>query len=54
MQGPTIEKTIEIEADSLQEARNQVKSSIPKDLYLLSEKVISDGRSIIARGIADT
>lgn len=48
------EKTIEIEADSLKEAREQVKSQIPEGLHLLSEKVISDGKSKTVKANAET
>ena len=38
------EKTIEIEAESLEEAKEQVKSQTPKGFCALSEQVIADGR----------
>jgi hypothetical protein len=47
------DNTIEIEAETLEEAREQVKSRIPEGLYLLSERVISDGKPKTARCIAD-
>ena len=37
------EQIIEVEADSLDEAREQVQTQIPEGLYLLAEQVISDG-----------
>jgi hypothetical protein len=38
------EKMIEIEAENLEEAREQIKAQIPEGLQLLSERVIFDGR----------
>jgi hypothetical protein len=48
------EKTIEVEAESLEEAREQVKSQIPEGLSLLSEQVISDGKPKTVKAFADT
>lgn len=48
------EKTIEIEADSLNRAKQQVRSQIPAGLHLLSEKVISDGKSKTVKAKAET
>lgn len=45
---------IEVEADSLEEAREQVQSRIPEGLVLLSEKVISDSKTKKIKCIADT
>ena len=42
-----IEQIIEIEAETLEEAIEKVKSQIPADFHLLSEEIISDGKSII-------
>lgn len=48
------EKIIEIEAETLEEAREQVKSQIPEGLHVLSEQVISDGKSKTVKAVADT
>ena len=48
------EKTVEIEAKTLVEAREQVKSQIPEGLHLLSEQVISDGTPKTVRAASDT
>jgi HEAT repeat protein len=48
------EQIIEIEADTLEQAREQVKSQIPEGLCLLSEAVVSDGRSGTVNAFADT
>lgn len=48
------ETTIEVEAETLEEAREQVNAQIPEGLYLLSEEIISDGKPMIVRAIADT
>jgi len=48
------ELNIEVEAESLEEAREQVKSQIPDGLYLLSEQVISDGKPRTVEIIAET
>lgn len=45
---------VEVEANSLKEAREKVKSQIPKGLHLLSEEIISDGKSKRVKGVADT
>lgn len=37
---------IEIEADTLEEAREQIRSQIPQGLYLLSEHIIADGSPV--------
>lgn len=36
-------REIEVEADSLEAARKQVKSQLPKGFHLISEEVVSDG-----------
>lgn len=41
------EETYEINADSLQTARDQARARIPEGFYLLSERVLSDGRPVI-------
>jgi len=48
------EKIIEIEAETLEEARAQVKSQIPEGLHLLSEQVLSDGTPKTVKAVADT
>lgn len=48
------ERIIEIEAESLKEAREQVKSQIPEGLHVLSEKVISDGKPKTVKAIAES
>jgi hypothetical protein len=48
------EQIIEVEADSLEEARRQVESQIPEGLHLLSEQVISDGNPKTIKATADT
>jgi uncharacterized C2H2 Zn-finger protein len=47
-------KIIEIEAATLEEAREQVKSQLAEGRRLLSEKVISDGKPRAVKAIADT
>jgi len=48
------DKTIEIEAETLEEAREQVKSQIPEGLHLLSEQVISDGKPQTVKVLGNT
>lgn len=48
------EQTIEVEADSLEEAKRLVRAQIPESLQLLSEKVISDGKPKTVNATADT
>src|SRR5437763_9058696 len=48
------EKVIELEADTLEEARAQVKSQIPEGLHLLSEQIISDGIPTTIKVVAET
>lgn len=47
-------KIIEIEAESLEDARRQIKSLTVDGLYLLSEKIISDGEPRKVRATSDT
>jgi len=47
-------RVIKIEADSLEQAREQLKSQIPRGLRLLSEKVVSSGRRKTCQGVGDT
>ena len=48
------QQIIEVEAESLEEARKQVKSQIPHGLSILSEKIILDGKPKTAKGVAET
>jgi hypothetical protein len=48
------ERTIEVEANSLEEARQQLISQIPEGLHLLSEKVLLDGKLRTLKATADT
>jgi acyl carrier protein len=48
------EKGIEIEAESLEEAKEQVKSQTPKGFCVLSEQVIADGRPKTVQAVAET
>lgn len=47
-------QVLEIEADSLEAAREEAKAKIPEGLHLLSEKILSDGKPKSAKGIAET
>jgi len=49
-----IEKTIEVEAESLEEAREQIKAKMPAGFCLFSTRVVSDGKPKTVRGVADT
>lgn len=49
-----IGRIIEIEAESLDAARQQLRSQMPEGSYLLSERVISDGTPVAAKAVADT
>jgi HEAT repeat protein len=48
------DQTIKVEANSIEEAREMIKSQLPKGLYVLSEKVLSDGKQQIIESIAET
>jgi hypothetical protein len=48
------ERIIEIEAESLEQARERIRSQIPEGFHLLSEKVISDGKPKTVRVVAGT
>lgn len=50
----TTEKLIEVEADSLEKARAEVKSQIPEGFILLFEKIISEGKPKTVKAVADT
>jgi hypothetical protein len=45
---------IEIEAESLDEARCRIEEHIPEGFCLISEKIISDGRPRTVKALADT
>jgi hypothetical protein len=45
---------LEIEADSLQTARQQAKAQVPAGLCMLSETILSDGKQSTAKGVADS
>jgi hypothetical protein len=45
---------IEIEAESLEEAREQLQSQVPEGFELLSERVVSDGKPKTVKGVAET
>ena len=47
-------KVLEIEADSLIEARKKVKTRTPEGLHILSKKILSDGKQKTAKGVAET
>lgn len=47
-------QSIEIEADSLFDARRQVKSKVPEGFEIISEKILSDGKIESIRAVADT
>ncbi|MDP8255055.1 MAG: hypothetical protein P9M14_04845 [Candidatus Alcyoniella australis] len=48
------EKTIDVEANSLEEARQQIRAQIPEGLHLLSEKVLSDGNPKTIKADSET
>jgi hypothetical protein len=48
------EQTIEIEAETTEEAREQIKSQVPEGLKILSEKIISDGKPKAIWAVAET
>ena len=48
------EQWIEVEAGSLEEARELLKSQVPEGLYLISERVISDGSVQTIKAYADS
>jgi len=47
-------QSIEVEADSLFDARKQVKSKVPEGFEIFSEKILSSGKSESIRAVADT
>jgi len=48
------EQIIEVEAETLEEARELVTSQIPEGFYLLSEQVISNGKPKAEKAVANT
>jgi hypothetical protein len=48
------ERIIEVEADSLEEARKKAESQVPEDLRIVSEEILSDGKPRRMMGVADT
>lgn len=48
------EQTIEVQADSLEEAKEKIRAQIPEGLQLLSEEVISNGKPKIIKCTSDT
>jgi acyl carrier protein len=47
-------KMVEVEAESLEEARKQVESQLPRGFSVLSEQVISDDRPKTVNAVAET
>jgi hypothetical protein len=47
-------QVLEIEGGSLEEVRAEAKAKTPPGLFILSEKVLSDGKAMPASGLADT
>ena len=47
-------RIIEVDADSLEEARKKAESQVPEDLQIISEEILSDGKPRCITGIADT
>lgn len=47
-------QAITVEADSLKEARETAKSQVPKGLRIISEEILSDGKTRSIRDVADT
>jgi hypothetical protein len=45
---------LEIEADSLQSARQQAKAQVPAGLYMLSETILCDGKESRVKAVADS
>jgi flagellar biosynthesis GTPase FlhF len=48
------EQIIEIEAETTEQAREQIKSQVPDGLKILTEKIISDGKPKAIRAVAET
>jgi hypothetical protein len=47
-------QVIEIEAESLEAARQEAQARVPAGLSLISERILSDGKGGAEKGIADT
>jgi len=45
--------TVEVEAETLEEARSRVRLQVPEGLHLLREEVVSDGMPRTVQGVAD-
>ncbi len=54
MSNETDEKVIDVEAETLEEARDIIKSQVPEDLAILSEQVEDDGKAHTVQASADT
>lgn len=48
------EQVIEVEADSLEEARAKVRAQTPPGWFVQSEQIVADGRPTTCRAVADT
>jgi len=48
------QQQLEVEADSLDEARQQLKSQLPKGIAVLSEEILCNGRPRTVQGIGET
>lgn len=48
------ERIMEVEADSLEEARKKAEAQVPEDLRIVSEEILSDGKPKSMVGVADT
>lgn len=49
-----LDKIIDVEASSLEEARKQIRLQLPEGFQVLEERIISDGEPQIARAFGDT
>lgn len=49
-----LSQTLEVEADSLAEARHQLQIQMPQGFLVLSERIISDGEPKTIQGIGET
>ena len=47
------ERIIEVEADTLEEARKKAESQVSEDLRIVSEEILSDGKPRSMMGVAD-
>ena len=48
------DRTLELEAETLEQARADAKAQTPPGLFILNEKVLADGKVRTAEGLADT